>query len=108
MAVYMIGYDLHRSESGAQDRLFSALEVIGTGYWDCLDSTWLVITDRTATEIRDELKRHLGDDDRLLVMRCGQGAAWLGFNDSCEAWLDENLGVPSDVADPYGQSYCGA
>ncbi len=97
MAIYMIGYDLHRSERDTQDKLFSALEVIGTGYWDCLDSTWLVITERTAAEIRDELKQYLGDDDRLLVMRYGEGAAWLGFKDDCESWLEDNLNVPMDV-----------
>jgi hypothetical protein len=110
MAIYMIGYDLHRSNGDTQDKLFSALEVIGTGYWDCLDSTWLIITERTAAEIRDQLKQHLSDDDRLLVMRYGEGAAWLGFKDRCEAWLKDNLGVPSDaaIADTCGQSYCGA
>jgi hypothetical protein len=76
---------------------FRRLEVIGTGYWDCLDSTWLVITERTAAEIRDELKQYLGDDDRLLVMRYGEGAAWLGFKDDCESWLEDYLNVPMDV-----------
>ncbi len=55
MAIYMIGYDLHRSEGANYDRLFAALETMGRGYWDCLDSTWLVMTEKTPTEIRDEL-----------------------------------------------------
>jgi hypothetical protein len=97
MAIYMIGYDLHRSDGDTQDKLFSALEVIGTGYWDCLNSTWLVITERTAAEIRDEIKQYLGDDDRLLVMRYGEDAAWLGFKDDCESWLEDNLNVRMDV-----------
>jgi hypothetical protein len=41
MAVYMIGYDLHRSKGDNYDKLFAALEAIGSGYWDCLESTWL-------------------------------------------------------------------
>jgi hypothetical protein len=90
MAVYMIGYDLHPSE-GDNHKLFAALETMGSGYRDCLDSTWLVITERTAVQVRDELKQHLKDDDRLLVMRYGDGVAWLGFKDECRTWLEDKL-----------------
>jgi hypothetical protein len=78
-------------EGRRYNQLFAALEAIGSGYWDCLESTWLVITDRTAAEIRDELQQHLQDDDRLLVLRYGEGAAWLGFEYECETWLKDNL-----------------
>ena len=91
MAIYMIGYDLHPSEEANYDRLFAALETMGSGYWDCLNSTWLVITQKTPTEIRDGLKQYLKDDDRLLVMRYGEGAAWLGFKDECQTWLEDKL-----------------
>lgn len=91
MAVYMIGYDLQRSKGDDYDKLFSALEAIGSGYWDCLESTWLVMTDKSAEQIRDELKQHLKDHDRLLVMHYGEGAAWLSFKDDCQTWLEDNL-----------------
>ena len=93
MAIYMIGYDLQPSKEEDYENLFTALEGIGSGYWDCLDSTWLVITEKTATQIRDELKRHLKDGDRLLVMRYGEGAAWLGFKDECQTWLEDKLQI---------------
>jgi len=91
MAVYMIGYDLQRPEGERYDKLFAALEAIGTGYWDCLESTWLVITDRTAAEKRDELRQRLSEEDRLLVMRYGEGAAWFGFSGECHSWLKDRL-----------------
>lgn len=81
MPVYMIGYDLNPSEKRKVWRpdLYTALEAIGSsGYWDCLDSTWLIITEKTATQIKDVLKQYLKDGDRLLVMRCGEGAACMG------------------------------
>ena len=37
MAIYMIGYDLHRSTGQNYNELFAALEAIGSGYWDCLE-----------------------------------------------------------------------
>jgi len=91
MTIYMIGYDLRRPKGESCDKLFAALEAIGSGYWDCLESTWLVMTERTADQIRDELKQHLKDSERLLIMRYGEGAAWLGFTDECQTWLEDNL-----------------
>ena len=55
MPVYMIGYDLHPSSREDYDKLYTALEAVGCGYWDCLESTWLVITEKTPAQIGDEL-----------------------------------------------------
>ena len=91
MAIFMIGYDLHAHRAGNYEALFSTLESIGTGYWDCLNSTWLVVSEKAAAEIRDELKQHLEDGDRLLVMRYDKDAAWLGFEGDCRTWLEDKL-----------------
>ncbi len=91
MAICMIGYDLHPSSEGDYEELYAALEEIGSGYWDCLESTWLLMTDRTPAEIRDTLKKQLKPDDRLLVVHCGEGAAWLGFEGECRTWLEDHL-----------------
>lgn len=98
MPIYMIGYDLHPSEGEKYGELYTALEALGSsGYWDCLDSTWLVITEKTAAQVRDVLKQHLREDDRLLVVRCGEGASWYGFKDECQTWLEDNLQASSAV-----------
>jgi hypothetical protein len=36
-------------------------------------------------------RRILESDDRILVMRYGEGAAWLGFKYECQTWLEDNL-----------------
>ncbi len=84
MAIYMTGYDLHPVKGENYDKFFAALESMGAGYWDCLDSTWLIITEKTPAQIRDEIEQYLKDDDRLLVMRYGDRAAWFGFKDECQ------------------------
>ena len=91
MAIYMIGYDLHPVKEENYDKLFAPLEAVGTGYWDCLDSTWLITTEKTPAQIRNEITQYLKDNDRLLVMRYGGGAAWLGFKDECQTWLEDKL-----------------
>ena len=92
MAIYVIGYDLHPSKGETYEELIEAIKNIGP-WWHCLDSTWLVISDRTAIQIRDTLWRHMKADDQLLVMVYikGSGAAWNGFNKNCADWLRSNL-----------------
>jgi len=91
MSVYIIAYDLHRSPREDYDALYGTLETIGTGYWDCLEATWLVVSERSAAEIRNALRPFLKDGDHLLVIRCGDEAAWFGFKDDCETWLEDHL-----------------
>jgi len=70
--------DLHPAKGENYDRLFAALEAMGSGYWDCLDSTWLIITEKTPGQIRDEIKQYLKDDDRLLA--CAMARELLGLD----------------------------
>jgi hypothetical protein len=73
MAISMVSHELRSSKQ--KDKLYAALEAIGAGYRDWLESTWLVMTERTALQIRDELKQYLRPHDRLLVIRHGAVAA---------------------------------
>ena len=91
MAVFMIGYNLHPTQGEAHDDLLNAIQNVGTSSWHCLDLTWLVISDKTATQIQDELRPHIKDDDQLLIMRYGKGAAWFGFRGECWSWLKKTL-----------------
>ena len=77
MACYMIGYDLN---SPGQDyiELVEAIEHLGTKSWQCLNAAWLVVTDKTAVEIRDELKLYVDRNDELLIAELSGHAAWRG------------------------------
>lgn len=92
MATHMIGYDIHPSEGQTYEGLLNAIKGLGS-WWHHLDSTWLVICDKTAVEIRDILKVHLpGRNDQLLVITVtGDAAAWTGFNASGSQWIKDNL-----------------
>ncbi len=91
MPLFMIGYDFHSPDEKSYDQLFTTLETLGTAFWDCLEATWLIETTKTAAQIRDEIKPYLRPGDRLLVMRCGEDAAWLGFEQVCKTWLEDRL-----------------
>lgn len=78
MSCYIIGCALHEPGRDYAD-LAEAIEDLGTAAWPCLDSTWVVSSDKTASQIRDELKLHLSDGDELIVAELTGTAAWRGL-----------------------------
>jgi hypothetical protein len=91
MATILIGYDLHPTKGETYSELIDAIKKLG-GWWHHLDSTWIVKCDYTPVQVRDHLRRHVRDDDQLLVIDVsGDAGAWFGFNDSGSKWLKDNL-----------------
>lgn len=91
MANILIGYDLRKS---GQDYagLIDAIKALGSDWWHCLDSTWIVKTNKTTVSVRDTLSPHIDNNDRLLVVDItGDAAAWTGFDTECSDWLKKNL-----------------
>jgi hypothetical protein len=93
MAIFVVGYDLHPKQGETYSELIDACKKAGTTYWHCLDSTWLIKTDKTAVQLRDELWQHMKADDQLLVAKYeSPGSAWSGFTTSnCGEWLKANM-----------------
>jgi hypothetical protein len=90
MANYIVGYDLNRPGQNYPE-LFEAIKKLGTNWWHCLDSTWIVVTTKNATQIRDQLSPHIDRTDELLVAGLSNEAAWVGFDAECSNWLKSNL-----------------
>ena len=87
MSCYIISYDL-RKERDYQS-LYDAIK--GFDNWaDILESTWAVVSDKTAVEIRTELLSHMDDDDRLFIIKSGMDSAWRHV--LCDdSWLEDNI-----------------
>ncbi|GAA0275281.1 hypothetical protein GCM10009000_108480 [Halobacterium noricense] len=89
MAVYSISYDLHNPGQNYED-LHETVKDFG-GWWHHLESTWLVDTSSSASDIAEELHPYLDSNDELLVTRLsGEWASW-GINESGNDWLQEHL-----------------
>jgi hypothetical protein len=91
MTIHLIGYAPHRSAEWDDTRLIEAIKTIGSEWWHGLESTWLVSTTKTTTQIRDELASHMRPNDPLIVVACASAAAWSGFGDMQAYWLSESF-----------------
>lgn len=89
MSVYSISYDLHNPGQDYDD-LHEAIKDYGA-WWHHLESTWLIDTSRSASDIRDDLKEYLDSNDELLVTRLSGSWATSGINESGNDWLHEHL-----------------
>lgn len=86
MSTLLVGYDLNRPGQNYGD-LIDYLKGLGA-WWHHLDSTWLVNTTRTPTQVRDGAAAFLDPGDELLVIDVTSDArAWRGFSDSGSNWL---------------------
>lgn len=89
MTKLLISYDLN-SPGRNYEPLWEAIKALGA-WWHYLDSTWIVITNQSATTARDALKPLTDANDELLVVDItGSATAWKGFSDHASTWLTEH------------------
>lgn len=88
-ACFIISFDL--AQGRTYSRLISAIKAYGT--WARItQSTYAIVTDSTATEIRDFLTQHIKPTDRLFVIKSGGSAAWRNSIADRE-WLKKYLSL---------------
>ena len=87
MACYIISYDLVKERD--YEELYKAIKSYGT-YAHITESTWAIVTNNKATQIKDKLQKCMDSNDRIFVIRSGREAAW--NNVLCmDDWLTKNL-----------------
>lgn len=89
MKTYLIGYDLMKQWQD-YDVLIEEIKKIGN-WWHSLDSTWIIKTNLNSIQIRDRLIPKIDNNDKLLVVRLKEEAAWIGFKKECSDCLKNNL-----------------
>ena len=87
MTVYMIGYDkVGPNYDYAQ--LYAAIENLGS-HLHILDSTWLIVSNKAATEIHTILVPHTHQHDKLIVTEVF-GIVASGLKPEERAWLERH------------------
>lgn len=92
MKTLLVAYDL---KSPGQDYkpVYEYLKGYVT-YWHHLDSTWLIKTDRSAVDVRDDLTALADSNDKILVLEVSSSAyAWFGFSGEGNGgpWMKKNF-----------------
>jgi len=88
MTVHCVSYDLNKSGQN-YNALYDELKK-SPGWCHALDSTWLVSTTETAQQLSDRLRRHLDNNDTLLVMAVAKdNAGWLP--QSTWDWINKHV-----------------
>lgn len=87
--VYLVSYDLRRPGQNYTE-LIDYLKS-HHNWWHHLGSTWVIVTDLSATKLRDGITAHLDGNDKVLVAASGHEGARGGFTDKGSDWLLENL-----------------
>jgi hypothetical protein len=88
MQCYIVSLDLLDPLSN-HDALYAQLSTY-SHFAKLNGSTWALVTDQSALQIREQLSQHLAANDRLFIVKSGVEAAWR--NPECEnEWLKENL-----------------
>lgn len=87
MPCYIVSYDLHTG--GDYEDLIAAIKSYGT-WAHITESTWAVVTKKSASDIRTHLGSYMKAEDRILIVRSGVESAWA--NAICkDTWLYDNL-----------------
>lgn len=84
MKLYQITYDLRKQRN--YQALYDRIKAYGT-WCRPLESTWVIATNQSAVQVRDNLKAAMDADDGLLVTRLQGDAAWYGIADAQSKWL---------------------
>jgi hypothetical protein len=89
--IYMVSFEC---KNNAKDytSLFFTIKSIGHPWSNHIGSTWLIGHLGNASTIRDVLRRHLDQEDPLLVAKMAKkDAAWSGFSTMSSEWLLRHL-----------------
>ena len=80
-------YDLRKIRDYSS--LYNAIKSYGT-WAKITESSWAIVTDQTAIQVRDFLLNSIDGDDRLFVAKYGGAAAWQNVIAKNE-WFHQNL-----------------
>lgn len=89
MSMYMVTYDLMKQGQNYTG-LIAKLETYPTR-WHPQGSVWMIKTEKSAEQVRNELAAVLDSNDKLIVARLSGEAAWMGYPADVSEWLKQNL-----------------
>lgn len=90
--ILIVTYEININASRKSFRLSDELRTADR-FWHYIDSTWIIISTRTAEDWAVRLRRHITDEDNLLVMEVNPIAAEGLLTNAAWQWIARNLRV---------------
>ncbi len=87
MASYLVCYEL--VDNTDEDSLIEKLKSFGV-WGRVIGNTWVIQSEMSFIEVRDEISDYTGSSDRLLVVETANAAAWKNVLCSNE-WLKKHV-----------------
>jgi hypothetical protein len=85
MSVYLISYDLNKSDKN-YDGVYTAIKessINGSTWWHYLDSTWIIKSNLTVNQVSSQIQTQIDANDSFIVIEViNNKQGWL----SKEAW----------------------
>ena len=89
MSCYVVAFEV--PTDAARQQLTTKLKGFGA-YCPVTEHCWAILSDKSATQIRDSLTANLPEGSRIFVVRSGTAAAWKNsFGPPNDEWLKKNL-----------------
>lgn len=85
---YLIMYDLRVPGRNYRDLIDAIKRYPQWGH--LTESAWAVLSNKSTVDIREDLKRYIDINDRLIVVQSGRNAAWFNCLAS-DSWIHENI-----------------
>ena len=87
--LYLVTYSCTDSERHREVDAFVA--GLSDNCWNVWDDVWVVESDEHATKLRDQIRRHMLENETVIVALLAGHAAWHGFDPESEDWLLAHL-----------------
>ena len=79
------------SDEDRHSRIGDVVAGLSDNCWKVRDDVWVIESDEHATKLRDRIKRHMRNDESVIVALLAGHAAWHGFDTDAEDWLLAHL-----------------
>lgn len=89
--VYCVSYDL-KTHGRDYNSLIEAIKSSGM-WWHQTGSVWIIVSQQSASSLRDELMRHIDKNDKIFVTALKKEWAGVGFTTEEYTWMKS---IPDD------------
>jgi hypothetical protein len=87
MFSYIISYDLIADKD--YNSLYKAIRDYGS-FAHILESVWIINSSSSSTDIRDNLKSYIDNNDKLFVAKLDGESAWWNLSKEVSDWIHKN------------------